>query len=102
MTHGPVERCWSEFAGAIVMLGIYDWCTCNKALKKASTTSVGKIELKRDAERFILSDWFVMLSDCDGRDVMKRLIACDGNIDISNLGYAITEEQIHAKQRHIR
>ncbi len=52
---------YTELANAIIIQAVKDY-------RRASTP-----QMRREIKRFFLSDWFMVLTDADGKQILERL-----------------------------
>ena len=63
---------YQQLANAIILAAVEDYRWAKKKLKKHPTNKEAKLMVE-DCEEFFRSDWFTVLSDLDGEDILKRL-----------------------------
>ena len=68
MTDDPYE----SLAADIIIQAIHDYRDAGKKLKHHPKNKEAKLMIK-DCERFFCSEWFNVLSEMDGKDLLKRL-----------------------------
>ena len=61
-----------KLANAIVLQAVKDFRAARRKLRRKPQNEDAKRMIK-DCERFFLSDWFVELTDVDGRAVLRKL-----------------------------
>ena len=67
-----IMDCYHNLANAIILTAVKDWRTAVKALKKNSKNMTALKE-KRSCERFFLSEYFDILTNIYGDDLLRRL-----------------------------
>lgn len=63
---------YQELANGIVVQAAQDWRAAVKKLKKHPDRAESRRE-KEECEQFFLSEWFVLLTEVDGRGILQKL-----------------------------
>ena len=63
---------YRKLADAIVMQAVKDYRYCVRTLQRSPTAWSAK-HMKKDVERFLLSDWFKDLTELDGAYILEKL-----------------------------
>ena len=66
------QEAYENLANAIVLQAVKDYRKALESLKRHPGNAGAQYVIK-DVERFFLSDWFVELTDLDGRTLMEQL-----------------------------
>ena len=67
-----MSDCYQALAQAIIMQAVKDWRDAMKKLRKRPKYEPA-IQVKKECERFFLSEWFYELSGVDGSVILKKL-----------------------------
>ena len=67
-----MEENYQALIDAIIMQAVKDYRKAQERLKR-HPGNAGAQNVIKDVERFFLSDWFVELTDLDGRTLMEQL-----------------------------
>ena len=68
----PVER-WRVLALNIVRQAVVDWREATLNLANPATASHEMLTQQREAETFFRSPWFEVISDMDGRTMLRKM-----------------------------
>lgn len=68
---------YEKLAHAIVMQAVRDWRAAKRKLKKKSTNDNARLELE-ECEAFFLSEYFMILTEVDGKVLVQKLYEEDG------------------------
>lgn len=63
---------WGELAKSIIILAIRDYAKALKNYKRQYKMYGAKIRMK-ECQEFFTSDWFAVLSEIDGKMLMKKI-----------------------------
>lgn len=75
---------YDRLAKMIIIQAIKDYRWALKSMKKCKNVREAK-SLIRDVEAFFTSEWFYVLSDIDGRSLMKLIKDDPDNVHMNNI-----------------
>ena len=71
---------YENLANAIVLQAVKDWRSAVRTLKKRPRYDPAK-QMKNECEEFFRSEWFTVLTNVDGRIILKKLKQEEGVYD---------------------
>ena len=67
------DKCWRDFADAIVLSAVDDWRRSQLQLHYPSLTSKRALDMTKSCERFFRSSYFETLTGVDGKTFIRHL-----------------------------
>jgi hypothetical protein len=67
-----IRYCWMDLAGSIILKAVDDYRRAMRKVRRCPGAEKSQAQI-RECERFFRSDWFRVLTEVDGEDLIRQL-----------------------------